>query len=204
MLGQNNRGDTDRVFPTIFTPPSPTTKPTHLFPREGINPHTARYVHHQDSLKALVFTDGACLNNGKPTSQAGWAVVYGPGLIVHDHLENTGPFGHESIQTNNRAELRAVIEALRILDWPGECFNTLVIATDSEYVAFGATQWVKTWIENGWQTASNADVKNRDLWDILLGEVERWRENGLSVQFWRIDRAWNKVANEAAKMAAEQ
>lgn len=158
----------------------------------------------------LIFTDGACLNNGKPNPKGSWAFVHGPGLtgqpalIASGRLENEGPFGDPSVQSNNRAELRAVIAALRFRDWTSDGFNTVIIANDSEYVTTGATEWARSWMRNGWRTASNEDVKNKDLWGMLLGEVERRYDEGLSIQFWRIPRDLNKVADAAAKKAAAE
>ncbi|KAI1180233.1 ribonuclease H-like protein [Nemania sp. FL0916] len=208
--GPEKRRGTGLVFPTKFTPPSSTIRPTELF--SGVFRFGAlmRSVHRDDRRKLLIFTDGACLDNGRPDPKAGWAIVDGPdpaggpGRTVSARLENKGPFGDPGIQTSNRAELRAVLAALRIRHWTGEGFNTMVIATDSEYVAVGATQWVRTWVQNGWRTAGNKDVKNRDLWEMLLGEAERWHDEGLAIQFWRIPREWNTLADAAAKSAAEK
>jgi ribonuclease HI len=80
----------------------------------------------------------------------------------------------------------------------------MVIATDSEYVAEGSTKWAKTWVKNGWKTQGGVDVKNKDLWEMLLGEAEKWKDNGMTIHFWRIPRGWNTVADEAAKKAAAQ
>ncbi|GAP93144.1 putative RNase h domain protein [Rosellinia necatrix] len=209
LTDEGIRRGTGRVFPTIFTPPSSTIMPTQLF-RPSILQYGifARYIHRDNSQKVLLFTDGACLNNGQANPKAGWAVVHSPSHpgwsvgMASDRLESKGPFGDPGMQTSNRAELRAVIVALRLRHWVGEGFNTVVIATDSEYVTAGATEWVKKWIGNGWKTSSKADVKNKDLWEMLLGEVERWHAQGLSIQFWKIPREWNKVADAAAKEAA--
>lgn len=78
----------------------------------------------------------------------------------------------------------------------------MVIATDSEYVVEGCTKWTKSWIKRGWKTSAGKDVKNKDLWEMLLGEAERWKDEGLSLEFWRIPREWNEVADGAAKQAA--
>ncbi|KAK6066462.1 methyltransferase domain-containing protein [Seiridium cupressi] len=167
------------------------------------------YVHRTDPQKILIFTDGACLNNGQPNPRAGWGFVYGPGIldrraVVSGRLESQGPFGDESAQTSNRAEIRAVIAALRFRDWADQGYRAVVIATDSEYAAEGSTEWVKTWLRNGWKTQGKAEVKNRDLWEMLLGEVERWQEKGLTIQFWKIPRYWNGLADAAAKDAAAE
>jgi ribonuclease HI len=123
-------------------------------------------------------------------------------LVCKGRLENKGPFGDDVYtQTSSRAELRAVIAALRFRHWPGEGFHTCVFATDSEYVVEGSTTWAKTWVQNGWRTRGGP-VKNKDLWEALLGEVERYKAGGMAVQFWRIPREWNTVADAAAKDAA--
>ncbi|KAI1114443.1 ribonuclease H-like protein [Nemania sp. NC0429] len=216
--GPKKRRGTGRVFPVRFTPPSSTITPAQLFPGREVFPgrttygHLTRYIHRDDDRKVLFFTDGACLNNGQPNPKGGWAFVHGPGFGFGDQsahtaagrLEKEGPFGDSGIQSSNRAELRAVIAALRFRHWTGEGFNTVVIATDSEYVTTGSTEWAKTWIENGWKTAGGTDVKNKDLWEMLLGEVEKWKDEGLLINFWRIPRDWNKVADAAAKKAAEK
>ncbi|KAK5663807.1 hypothetical protein OQA88_10 [Cercophora sp. LCS_1] len=189
-LSSARRKGTGRVFPTEFTPPSTCTLPN-------------------DPGKALIHTDGACLANGQSNPKAGWAFWHGVNpsgtrLVASGRLEKQGPFGDAADQTSNRAELRAVIAALRFRFWRGEGFHTLVIATDSEYVVKGATAWVQKWMKNGWMTAGKVAVKNKDLWEALLGEIERHKERGMSVQFWRIPREWNTVADAAAKEAASK
>ncbi|KAM4056468.1 RNase H domain-containing protein [Hirsutella rhossiliensis] len=101
-----------------------------------------------------------------------------------------------------RVELRAILGALRFRHWRGEGFMTLVFATDAEYVAEGASTWARGWVRNGWRTSTGAEVKNKDLWEMLLGEVERWDSSGLKIQFWRIPRTLNLMADHAAKQAA--
>ncbi|RWA13203.1 hypothetical protein EKO27_g1928 [Xylaria grammica] len=116
-------------------------------------------------------------------------------------LENNGPFGDNAAQTSNRAELRAALAALRARQWSDDGYRTVVIATDSEYVAQGVTEWVRKWVGNGWKTSKGKNVANRDLWELLLGEAERYQECGLAIQFWRIDRSLNHVADAAAAKA---
>ena len=67
--------------------------------------------------------------------------------------------------TNNRMEVTAAIEALRLLKRP--C--TVELYTDSAYLynAF-EKNWLKSWQKNNWKTAAKKDVENRDLWESLL------------------------------------
>jgi ribonuclease HI len=158
------------------------------------------------------------LNNGQPDPRAGWAFSHGldPSgklLIASGRLEKKGPFGDDGLQTSNRAELRAIIAVLRFRYWPGEGATRLVIATDSEYAVEGSTKWAKKWVKDGWKKSIYGagdrggrrweDVKNRDLWEALLGEIERYKEHGMVVQFWRIPRDWNHLVDAAAKEAAQ-
>jgi len=43
-----------------------------------------------------------------------------------------------------------------------------------------------------------------DLWEALLGEIERYEDEGMAVEFWRILREWNTMADEAARSSARQ
>lgn len=197
-----------KAFPKVFDA-TPTLRPDDVFLPTSIPRDQVRFACRTDLNKVLVYTDGACANNGQSGAQAGWAVVYGPtydkGLdsprTALGRLEDQGPFGDESVHTSNRAELRAVIGALRLSDWRDEGFESIVIATDSTYVVNGATDWALDWVRCDWKTRTGKEVKNRDLWELLLGEVERWSERGLRVELWKIPRDWNKEADEAAKHA---
>ncbi|OAA57028.1 Ribonuclease H-like protein [Niveomyces insectorum RCEF 264] len=200
------------VFPSRFVPPQPSSSPTALFPcTPGAGP-VSRFVRYDNREMALVFTDGSCHNNGGSNPRAGWAVVAGqpPAVegkqegslsIASGRLENRGPFGDESEPTSNRAELRAVIAALRMADWRQEGYTSIVIATDSSYAVDGATSWARSWVRNDWMTRTYNAVKNRDLWELLLGQVEQWSKRGLEVQLWKIPREQNMRADLAANTA---
>lgn len=223
------RRGTGRAFPTKFCPPSSTITPEELFSgrrawvrairsvalqtrrvfMHGLT-QSIRRTHRNDPGMLLLYTDGACLNNGQANPKAGWAFVHHAGPSPGDpanfgqgRLEAKGPFGDDGAQSSSRAELRAAIAALQFRHWAGERFHTAVIATDSEYVVEGATAWAKKWARNGWETNRRAPVRNSDMWQMLLGEVERWQDEGMDVQFWRIPREWNAAADAAAKKAAE-
>jgi len=102
-----------------------------------------------------IYTDGACKGNPGP---GGWGalLVYGERTLELS--------GGERETTNNRMELTAAIKALEALKRPCNA----IITTDSTYVMKGITEWVPGWIRKHWRTASNAPVKNVDLWQALL------------------------------------
>jgi ribonuclease HI len=101
-----------------------------------------------------IYTDGACRGNPGP---GGWGAL----LSYGEHEKELS--GAETLTTNNRMELTAVIRALEALKRPTE----LRIFTDSEYVRRGITEWVKNWKARGWKTADRKPVKNQDLWERL-------------------------------------
>ncbi|PKY04809.1 ribonuclease H-like protein, partial [Aspergillus campestris IBT 28561] len=203
---------TGRVIPTAFDPPGVTDLPGSLFSPKftyGARPRVCRFIDRTNATRFLIYTDGACLDNGGANPRAGCSFVFKPSGsrsegFTRFPLENEGPTGEVHQKTSNRAELRAVIAALRFRAWEGEGLSTLVIATDSGYVAEGATSWVRGWLRRGWRTSTGAAVKNRDLWECLLGEIERCDEDGLQIEFWRISRRWNKEADYHAKHAASE
>lgn len=69
--------------------------------------------------------------------------------------------GSEHQTTNNRMELRALLEALRIVKVP--C--TFVIYSDSQYVVNAIRyHWLNIWKNNKWKTKTGTDVANIDIW----------------------------------------
>jgi ribonuclease HI len=104
------------------------------------------------------YTDGACSGNPGP---GGWGtVVYFNDGSVYEMG------GSQTPSTNNRMELLAAIQALKVLKASGQ--NQLVtLYTDSQYVIDGITKWIKGWKKKGWKTAQGKAVLNQDLWETL-------------------------------------
>ena len=98
-----------------------------------------------------IYTDGACRGN---PGIGGWGV-----LIEYEDISKEY-FGGAENTTNNKMELKAAIEGLRVLKEP--C--TVYLTTDSKYVMDGITLWIENWKKNKWKNASKKDVKNKDLW----------------------------------------
>ncbi|WP_147819913.1 ribonuclease HI [Salidesulfovibrio onnuriiensis] len=110
-----------------------------------------------------LYTDGSCLGNPGPGG-------YGAVLIFGEHRKELAQGFKDT--TNNRMELRAVIEGLRALTRP--C--SVELYTDSKYVQQAITKgWLKNWQKNGWQTAAKKPVKNQDLWRDLMPLLEKHR-----------------------------
>ena len=101
-----------------------------------------------------IFTDGACRGNPGP---GGW------GAVMRFKGKEKQLYGGDLETTNNRMELKAVIEALEQLTRPA----AVRVTTDSKYVKQGITEWIHNWKRNGWRTAAKKPVKNSDLWQEL-------------------------------------
>lgn len=140
--------------------------------------------------KIEIFTDGACLGNPGP---GGWAYLlrYGP-------QQKLGS-GHDEDTTNNRMELKAVIEALHALTKSCE----IDLFTDSEYVRKGITEWVFGWQKNGWKTAQKQPVKNKDLWEELL-ELSKTHTMQWHWVKGHSGHPENEQVDEAARIAAQK
>lgn len=108
--------------------------------------------------KVQLITDGACSGNPGP---GGWAAI----LRYGDKKKEL--WGCEKHTTNNRMELTAAIEGLRVLK--ERC--VVEIVTDSEYVKKGITEWIHGWKRKGWMTAAKKPVVNQDLWQELDEQV---------------------------------
>ena len=103
-----------------------------------------------------VYTDGACSGNPGP---GGWGAVLRYG--AHERELSGG----EAQTTNNRMELTAVIEALRLLKEPCE----IELYSDSKYVIDALSKgWVYGWQKKGWKKSDNSPALNVDLWERLL------------------------------------
>lgn len=106
-----------------------------------------------------LFTDGACSGNPGP---GGWAYV----LRHASTGKEKEAAGAEDHTTNNRMELRAVIEGLSALKRPCR----VILFLDSQYVQQGLESWMAGWKRNGWKRREKGQlkpVKNDDLWKRL-------------------------------------
>jgi ribonuclease HI len=110
--------------------------------------------------QVVIHTDGACEGNPGP---GGFAAV------IDEDGGRREITGGEKQTTNNRMELTAVIRGLAAIEEP----SRVRIVTDSQYVVYGMTRWIRGWQRKGWRNASGAPVKNRDLWEELDAVASR-------------------------------
>ena len=138
--------------------------------------------------EVVIYTDGAC--SGNP-GNGGYCAI-----LIYGKKEKVVS-GAEKDTTNNRMELLAVIKGLQALKVP--C--SVKLYSDSAYVVEAFRKgWIKDWINKGWKTSSNKDVKNVDLWQTLYGLLETHLVEFIKVK----GHADNEYNNRCDKIAVSE
>ncbi|KAH7916647.1 ribonuclease H-like domain-containing protein [Hygrophoropsis aurantiaca] len=184
--------------------------------------HPEKICHHF----RMVFTDGACSRNGQADACSGMGIAMGLdgegedqwALPIDDTVDPDGK------RTSQRAELLAASEGLRRIceedreglakDFDKNRRNArrhgedlrptcLIIATDSQYVVKGMTEWLPHWKANGWRTSRGGRPSNIDLFQKLDAEVDaNERRHHVEIGFWHVNREHNQLADKLAKQGA--
>ena len=110
----------------------------------------------------VIHTDGSCHGNPGP---GGYSTIIQ--IPRHDNIRVQG---HDPSTTNNRMEMKAVIEGLAHLEQlVGSVDVDVEVRTDSEYVCNGFNKgWLTKWQKNDWRTGGKKAVANQELWEELL------------------------------------
>ena len=101
-----------------------------------------------------VFTDGACSNNGKQNAKAGI------GVFFEENDPRNVSRRVDGKQTNNTAELTAIVVVFDILREDIEQGKNIIIHSDSEYSINCMTKWGVKWAKDNW---SKKTIKNLEL-----------------------------------------
>ena len=135
--------------------------------------------------EVILHTDGSCSNNGSETAVGGWCAILtckGREKVLR---------GYESHTTNNRMELRAVIEGIRALTKP----SNVLVHTDSEYVCKSAAS-MKSWLRS-----PNNTHANMDLWQELISVGKK---GGHKIKFQHVKGHSGDPMNERCDAIAKQ
>ena len=109
--------------------------------------------------RVTIHTDGGCEGNPGP---GGWAAV----LEFGEHKKEIS--GGAAATTNNRMELMAMIEGLRML--PADAETTLY--SDSNLCVQTVNEWAAGWEKRGWKRKTGA-IANLELVQELYALKER-------------------------------
>lgn len=118
-----------------------------------------------------IFTDGSCINNGRKGAKAAYAIVflglqeYGPPL-----LEVAERVPDSEQQTNQRAELSAIYQAVQVVQernlWKEA--SKICFWTDSQYAIKCITEWGPGWQAKGWKKRDGKPIEHLDLLKPLI------------------------------------
>jgi ribonuclease HI len=120
-----------------------------------------------------VFTDGSCIGNGKSGAKAGYAVWFpeNPSWSTSARIPN------EQSQTNQRAELYAILAAANVLIEHGCTTEDIVIYTDSDYSINCLTKWITKWVARNWKTIDGKDVLHQDLIKDISNKLSKFKSH---------------------------
>jgi ribonuclease HI len=128
-------------------------------------------------LSVNIFSDGACINNGRRGAHASFGMVAfrGGGVGLGEELYRVAQvLSPSEPQTNQRAELRGLAAAVA---YAGNAARggatTIRIYTDSEYALNCLTKWVGGWKRSDWRRADGSPVLHRDILEPLY---DAWTE----------------------------
>jgi ribonuclease HI len=120
-----------------------------------------------------VYTDGACSKNGTGDASAGIGIFFGENDPRNVSAKLLGK------QTNNLAELTAIVQAHDIIQPDISTGKKVVIVTDSEY----AIKCVSTYGEKCYKQNWNVDIPNKDL---VKTAYELYKDISNSIRFKHI------------------
>lgn len=141
--------------------------------------------------EVILYTDGACSGNPGP---GGWGALL---LWKGKEKEITGGAPDS---TNNRMEMKAVIEGLKALNKP--CH--VKIHSDSALIVNSFKQgWIKNWQNRGWKKSNKKPVENRDLWEEMLKAMEPHKIDWIKVK-GHADNQLNNRVDELAVRASQK
>ncbi|MBC3889867.1 ribonuclease HI [Acetobacterium paludosum] len=105
-----------------------------------------------------LYTDGGCRGNGKEGENMG--AIGGVLMYPDKNIRKEYKRAYENT-TNNKMELLAVIEGLKMLKEPCEVH----IFSDSAYVVNAYLQnWIGGWKNKNWTRGKAGELKNKELW----------------------------------------
>lgn len=178
------------VSPAAISPPRSVAPTSSTFRPSGA---VVANVKEDEPGYDVVYSDGACKGNGQVGSVAGVGVWWGWNDSRNIAERCPGD------QTNNRAELIAIVRALETAPLSQ---RPLMIKTDSKYSIQCFESWFPKWSANGFRTANGQSVKNAELIKYLAALLYARERAGPKVMFKHVRGHVGIEGNECADRLA--
>ena len=141
--------------------------------------------------KIKIYTDGSYLPS---KDKGGWA------SLIDDGENKIMLFGSDTETTNNRMEMKAVLEALKEIKEPSD----ITITSDSTYVLNPIDKkWLNTWEQNDWKKSDRTPVKNIEMWKELKKELKKHKVKTVWVE-GHSGHFENELCDDIARSEAEK
>lgn len=150
----------------------------------------------ESQYDVVIYTDGS-----SQSEKAGYGVV----ITINDKVIDTfnGPLSSVKYPngTNNQAELYAIKIAIQ----QSKKYQKILIMTDSQLCINILTKWYHSWIRNGWKTAQGTDVKNKELIQEIIKDINA-DQRIFSFQHVKAHSGikYNEMADQLADVGREQ
>ncbi|XP_050436294.1 LOW QUALITY PROTEIN: uncharacterized protein LOC126843037 [Adelges cooleyi] len=146
--------------------------------------------------EVIVYTDGACSNNGKNKAMAGAGVFFCKGHPLNMSKRVPGP------QTNNNAEIYSAILAIDQVKSAGVV--KVNIHTDSKFLINCVTEWMPKWKKKGWMTSDKNPVKNKDMLESLEEKIKSMAKVSWTHVRGHQGIEGNEEADKLARLGAQE
>jgi ribonuclease HI len=144
--------------------------------------------------KVEIHADGSCLGNGNKNNFGGYC-----GIIKYPDKKEQAIVGGEINTTNNRMELKAIIESIRVLEDKSE----IIIHSDSQITVNAINGWLDGWKNKEWKNSDKKPIANKDLWEEYLTVSQQHRVKASWVKGHSGDK-YNELCNTKAVQEANK
>lgn len=146
-----------------------------------------------------IYTDGSLKKRGKFDTFGAWGFI-----VVRDSIQIYDASGGEYQTTNQRMELRAIVEALKYAQANRRGNERVTIYSDSAYaINCYEKEWYINWINNGWINSKKESVANQDLWMDIIPFFDNFWYTFKKVK-GHGDSFWNNKCDVMVQNCSEQ
>lgn len=145
-----------------------------------------------------IYTDGSLKKMGQQSTFGGWAFY-----VLREGQEIYHKSGSVPMTTNQRMELKAILEALKYAQNVRKQSERVIIYSDSAYVInCYLKEWYINWRTNGWKNSNKQPIANQDLWMEIIPFFDNFWYDFRKV-YGHTGVYWNEKCDQLAQMEAE-